>query len=164
VATGVATVAEYVKDELAAQDARKSSIEQRSVAVITTSGGLVTLLFALGALSTRRSDHFQLGGHAPTYLGVALILFVLAAVAALVANVPVRYSVMAVEGLRRELMMAPSRTVDHALARLTDARLYGLASARDKNRRKAKLLFAAITLEVVAVGFTSAAIWVLIGP
>jgi hypothetical protein len=41
---------EYLKDELARQDARQSSFEQRGIAVVTTAGTLVTLLFGLAAL------------------------------------------------------------------------------------------------------------------
>src|SRR6266540_1704964 len=46
---GYVAYGDFVKDELDAQDKRKSSFEQRGLAVITTSGALVTLLFALAA-------------------------------------------------------------------------------------------------------------------
>ncbi|HEX8117309.1 MAG TPA: hypothetical protein VF521_08555, partial [Pyrinomonadaceae bacterium] len=50
--SGYAAYGDFIKDELEAQDKRKASFEQRGLAVITTSGALVTLLFALAALST----------------------------------------------------------------------------------------------------------------
>lgn len=50
---GLVVYGEFIKDELEVQDKRKASFEQRGLAVITTSGVLVTLLFALAALSTK---------------------------------------------------------------------------------------------------------------
>ena len=50
---------QFIKEELAAQDARKV-LEQRAVAVITTSGTLATLLLGLAALSTKASSTFVL--------------------------------------------------------------------------------------------------------
>jgi hypothetical protein len=39
--------ADLVKEELAREQARKTSLEQRGLSVISTSGALVSLLFAL---------------------------------------------------------------------------------------------------------------------
>ena len=50
---GRAVYGEYIKEQLNAQEARKNSLEQRGLAVITTSGALVTLLFGLTALTCR---------------------------------------------------------------------------------------------------------------
>jgi nitrate reductase NapE component len=161
---GVSVYAEFVKGELAAQDKRKESFEQRGLAVVTTSGGLVTLLFALGALSTKKQATFELTGHAPRFLAIALVLFFLAAVAALLTNMPIRYAVPGADSIREMLEKADRRTEDHALKAVTRARLDSLVDAKSKNRRKARLLFLAICLEVAAVAFVGAAIWVVIDP
>ena len=47
---GRSIYADFIKEQLDAQEARKVSLEQRGLAVITTSGALVTLLFGLTAL------------------------------------------------------------------------------------------------------------------
>jgi hypothetical protein len=160
----LAIYAEFVKDELAAQDKRKESFEQRGLAVVTTAGGLVTLLFALAALSTKAKSTFTLTGHAPTYLAIALVLFVVAAFLALLTNVPVKYSVPGAESIRKQVKKAAGLTADDALLDITNSRLDSIVDAKTKNRRKARLLFGAICFEVLAVAFVSAAIWVVINP
>src|SRR5215212_326740 len=77
-APGFRAYGEFVKDELAAQDQRKASFEQRGLAVITTSGTLVTLLFALSALATKDSQTFALPDAARRWLNGALVFFFLA--------------------------------------------------------------------------------------
>lgn len=81
--SGTSDYGDFIKDELDVQDQRKASFEQRGLAVITTSGVLVTLLFALAALSTKRATTFVLPHAARTWLFVALVLFFLSALAAL---------------------------------------------------------------------------------
>lgn len=54
---GSSIYAAYVNEQLAAQDSRKTSIEQRGIAVITTSGTLVSLLFGLVAVLTAADDY-----------------------------------------------------------------------------------------------------------
>ena len=54
--SGYTVYGEFVKDELEAQDKRKASFEQRGLAVITTSGTLVTLLLARRAVNEERCD------------------------------------------------------------------------------------------------------------
>jgi hypothetical protein len=154
---GVSVYAEFVQGELAAQDKRKESFEQRGLAVVTTSGGLVTLLFALGALSTKKQATFELTGDAPLFLAIALVLFFVAAFAALLTNMPIRYAVPEADSIRTMLEKAEGRSKDHALKAITRVRLDSLADAKSKNGRKARLLFMAICFEV-------AAIWVVIDP
>jgi nitrate reductase NapE component len=161
---GVSVYAEFVQGELVAQDKRKESFEQRGLAVVTTSGALVTLLFALGALSTRKQQTIELTGHAPLFLAISLMWFFAAAVAALLIHVPVRYAAPTASSIAKLLEKADRRTEDQALKTITTARLDMLAAAKSKNKRKGRLLFAAICFEVIAVAFVGAAIWVVIDP
>ncbi|MFZ1926007.1 MAG: hypothetical protein WAU42_07680, partial [Solirubrobacteraceae bacterium] len=80
---GTAVYAEFLVGELAEQDARKASFEQRGIAVVTTAGTLVTLLFGLAALSTSVAKAQQLSGATKTALAYALVLFVASAILAL---------------------------------------------------------------------------------
>jgi hypothetical protein len=163
--SGGAVYGDLLKDELEAQEARKSSLEQRGLAVVTTSGALVTLLFALGALSTKASETFTLTGHAPTYLAIALIGFIAAAVAALGTNIPLRYEAVKADEIKNRLddsefvLSEDKATKDVALTRVKV-----LKSAKEKNGIKAMILLVAMGLEVIAVGFVGAAIWVVISP
>src|SRR5215207_5830795 len=87
-ATGRSLYAKYIDEQTAAQEARKTSLEQRGLAVITTSGALVTLLFGLTALSVRPDSRFVIPDVAAALLVVALAFFVLAALLAIVTNLP----------------------------------------------------------------------------
>lgn len=98
--SGFQTYGEFAKDELAAQDQRKASFEQRGLAVITTSGALVTLLFALAALSTKESQTFVLPDRARGWLEAALVSFFFAAVAALITNVPLGYEAVEADEIK----------------------------------------------------------------
>lgn len=62
VSQGTSVYSDFLAGELAAQDARKASFEQRGIAVVTTAGTLVTLLFGLAALSTSVAKAQQLSG------------------------------------------------------------------------------------------------------
>src|SRR5262249_12281036 len=78
-------------DQLDEERRRKTSLEQRGTAVITTSGTLVSLLFALAALITTRKQ-FHIPPSAQLILLLAVAFFVIAATGRLLANVPLRYA------------------------------------------------------------------------
>src|SRR6266508_7034471 len=79
---GFLAYADLVKEQLAAEESRTASMEARAISVLTTSGGLVSLLLALAALvSTRKDFRMPVAGRA--VLLVAVALFLLAALAAI---------------------------------------------------------------------------------
>lgn len=141
----------YLKDQLATQDARKTSFETRGLAVITTSGTLVTLLFALAALSTKREATFVLPDAAQSWLvNGALPLFFLAAVAALVTNAPLVYQAADPDDI--ESLLGASGTAEEAERDVAYARVAELRSAKQKNGVKGWVLVFAMFCEVLAVG------------
>ena len=75
--SGVAIYCGLLKDELAAQDIRKGSFEQRGLAVVTTAGALATLLFGLAAFSATGTTR-PLPRDTKELLVVALVFFVIA--------------------------------------------------------------------------------------
>lgn len=155
---GYEAYGQFLKDELDVQDARKASFEQRGVAVITTSGALVTLLFGLAAFSTKRSTTFTLPASARTWLSVALLLFFLSALAAFVTNVPLIYEAVAAESIRNRLREEPPRSANKAARDIAFTRANALESAKAKNSIKGWALAAAIGLEALAVGCVAVAI------
>lgn len=156
--TGYAAYGEFVKDELAAEDARKASFEQRGQTVITTGGTLVTLLFALAALSTRESTTFDLPDGARVCLFIGLVLFLASTVAALVVNAPRTYQVVPVDKIRERLNRTAPPTADRAAKAIALSRLDALASAKAENAHKGRVLARALLLEGLAVGFVAAAV------
>lgn len=156
--TGYAAYGEFVKDELAAQDARKASFEQRGQTVITTSGALVTLLFALAALSTQQAATFTLPDTARSWLLVGLALFFASAVAALATNAPLVYQVVPVEKVRDRLTREAAPTADRATKAIALTRLEALDSAKSQNAIKGWALATALALEALAVGCVAVAV------
>lgn len=160
--SGYASYAAFVKDELAAQDARKASFEQRGITVITTSGALATLLLGLAALSTKKADTFVLPHPADTYLAISLVLFAAAAVLALLTNLPMNYDTPTVDALKERVNEAVMGDEDAAEKDIALTRIKNLKTAKEKNTTKAWLLIAALAGEVLAVGFVAAAVWIII--
>ncbi|HST54474.1 MAG TPA: hypothetical protein VLJ42_01090 [Solirubrobacteraceae bacterium] len=147
-----------MKDELAAQDARKASFEQRGQTVITTAGTLVTLLFALAALSTRQAATFMLPHTARTWLLIGLAFFFASAIAALITNAPLVYQVVPVEKVRDRLNRETPPTAGRAAKAIALTRLDALASAKKRNAIKGWALAIAFGLEALAVGCVAIAV------
>lgn len=153
----------YLKDEIAAQDARKASFEQRGLAVVTTSGTLVTLLLALAAFSTKEADTFLLPTDARTWLSRALSLFLVSAAAALLSNLPLPYKAVEPDQIKGRMKndefasSADAATKDIALTRVKT-----LISAKRQNSRKGWVVFSALVLEILAVGCLAKAVWIIL--
>jgi hypothetical protein len=160
--TGTVAYGDFVKDELEAQDKRKTSFEQRGLAVITTSGTLVTLLFALVALSTKKADTFVLPHAAHTWLTVSLVFFFLSALAALLANAPFIYQAVEAAKIRERLHEKPPRALDAAIKDVAYTRLDALESAKAKNSIKGRALAVAMSFEALAVGCVAVAVAIIL--
>jgi len=160
---GTAAYAELLKEELAAQEARKASFEQRGLAVVTTSGALAALLFGLASLAMTGKIQ-SLPSDAKVWLAVALVAFVCAAVLGLLTNFPFVYDAPKVEAIKGRLKEVPIKDQDAAVRDIALTRVRTLKDAKNKNKRKGRLLFGAMTLEVVAVALLAVAIWLIINP
>jgi hypothetical protein len=144
--------AELIAENLERQAARKSSIEQRGLAVISTSAALVTLQFALVAVVVDH-DSFELEPAQQVALGVSLALFVAAAVLGLLTNNTRSYNYVSTSQLERLTEPATWRASRReAQRRLARAHVVMLRTARARNGAKARLLRLAIIFEVSAVG------------
>jgi hypothetical protein len=134
------------------------SLEQRGLAVITTSGVLVTLLFGLTALSVRRATTFVIPNTAAGLLIAALVCFVLAALCAIFTNLPRSYEGVTVDALRGAVRerWTDSEAVASEMVALT--RLKTLASAKTNNDAKGIALVVAMCLEILAVALVGAAV------
>lgn len=89
-AGGFRLYANYISEQLANQEARKKSLEDRGSSVITTSGALATILLGLTSFAAGKTS-LEITGDARRAVILALILFVVAALLALATNVPLFY-------------------------------------------------------------------------
>ena len=138
----------FMKEHVAGQDARKASLEQRGIAVITTSGTLASLLLAFAALVTASTD-FALSPCARDFVVAATIAF--AAVAAVVTNIPLLYAGVNVDDMRTLVTDKWGDGQVTAEQRIAATLVNLLASAKERNKVKGWVLFGAMAVEVVAV-------------
>jgi hypothetical protein len=153
-----AAVSAFVAEELDAERTRKASLESRGLAVITSSGTLVTLLLGLAALVTK-ADKFKLADSERWLLAAAALLFVVAGAVGIVCNAPARY--LQIEPASLTGMLAPeawSSEGTSARRELTAAKLAELADARGRNEWKARLLAGAMAVQGAAVLMAAVAV------
>jgi hypothetical protein len=146
-------------DQLADERAKKNSLEQRGIAVISTSGTLVTITLGFVALATR-AQTYVLGATVVVLLVVALAGLVLAAATGLVVNLPARLPVVDAGELAAasgdddlETVRAEHEVLAHVLTDL-----------RQVNRRRAQILFAALLVEVTALAVMAVAVVAALAP
>ncbi|HEX9991484.1 MAG TPA: hypothetical protein VGB14_01015 [Acidimicrobiales bacterium] len=147
---GHKTYLAYVEGLVKGQDERKGSIESRGLSVVTTSGVLVSLLFGLVALVSD-AEGFELPRRAHGPLAVALVLFVVSAVLALLTNLPLLYRNVTEEGLNTVLDRCSNDDERAANVRVASTLVTVFGRARAVNSVKGWLLVAAMVFEVAAV-------------
>jgi hypothetical protein len=142
-------VLQTVADSLALEWQRKNSLEQRGITVITTSGVLVTLVFAGTTLVSQGKQYASLVRHESEPIVVALSLFIVAAVLGLVCNLPMLYRFIRARSLR-EVFDLPAQSRSGELLRFE---LDVLRTARFWNSFKSWALALALASEIGAVVF-----------
>lgn len=158
---GAAVYAAYITAQVASQEERKRSLEQRGLAVITTSGVLVSLLFGLTAVLTG-----AVGYHLPHasqgWILAALVCFVSAAIAAILTNVPLKYSGVTADALRKTIdeRWEDSAGVAQREVALTEVKV--IRRAKERNRLKGWTLVFAIAAEIAAVFCLAVAVAVIL--
>lgn len=158
VGAGTELLASFIESELAAEESRKDSIEQRGSAVISTSGALVTVLFGLAAVVTGQ-DKYTPPDVALWAILLALVLFVMAAVLGLLTNAVRNYNRVKLDDVEKTVDTEwRTITVDDARAAISQSNLRVLRSARTQTNGKAQLLKAAVICQVAAVAVLALAV------
>jgi hypothetical protein len=141
-------ISQQLKDE---QD-RKTSLEQRGLAVISTSGILVSLLFGLGAVTTTRPAALGLPTLARFLLIAAVVAFVVGASFGLATNAPRTYAAIAMKDLKRMVTEDLwNKAEDPASRRVAENRVELVDVSRSLNAKKASLLEWALRFELAGV-------------
>lgn len=139
------------KEQLQNERQTRSSLVQRASIVITTSGTLVTLLLGAAALVTK-SQSFTPPHYLLVEVTAAVVLFILAALVALVVNWPWSQTVVKVDSLKSDKYENGWNEPDLATKRAThDTAVAALAECRKTNKWLGWCLMAALGLESVAV-------------
>jgi hypothetical protein len=159
---GGTIIAEVIVHEKESARAATTSSQARELAVISSAGTLVTLLFGLSALATKAAD-FVLPSATKLPLHLAAAFLVAAAIAGIATNAPRRSDVMALKNLRPliegELWHVPAFHAEQEIAR---TRLTIAENARTLNITMSRFLLAAIILEIAGVACVTWAVITLI--
>ena len=154
---------ELISNALSQEYARKQSLEQRGLAVITTAGTLVSLIFGFAIFAGAKSINLPLA--VKILIGLGLGAFLLAAIFGLAINRPLAsyYAPVAVSSLRRAV--EPENWVGdmvEASRKMSEFRVSELDSWRNGNGLKANSLHRAVAAETAGVALITAGILVLI--
>lgn len=138
--------------------AAKASAQTRGLAVITTSGTLVTLLLAFAALATRKQATFVLPTSLKIPLILASVLLVVAAIGGLIVNMPGPGKTVELDvtnlanALTRDRWNSSNDVVTRGIA-LDQVDV--LIDARRLNSVRARILACAITAEIMGISCTT---------
>ncbi len=140
----------FISGLLASEESRKASLETRGIAVITTSGALVSLLLGLiAAIKGSKTFTLPVSANVPFLIGG--LLFGIAATLGILANVPFLYKSVkptALESATADLWDDAPEDAELMVAS-TQIGLY--AGARNTNSLKAIFVLAGLTTEVAAL-------------
>lgn len=137
---------------------RAASLEQRAMAVVTTSGVLVSLVFGFGTL-IRGKQISSLPETPRNLLILALVSFVVAAVIALFTIMPRDYPV---ESDWNNVLSSWITSPNETWTSITNLHLKEIRHWLKTNSLKAKILLAAIIAECIGISFLAASMLVVI--
>jgi hypothetical protein len=167
------TRAELVNEEWTREVARKESLERKGLAVITTSGALVTLIFAFATV-VQKGQHFKdFANYERWLIGFALLAFVISAVFGIAVSRPRNYALVRRETLERPGSNpeppghnpGPNIRPDDPIAEKTlEDLINALEQNRIRNDTKASALGLSIWFQTIAVGLIAGAILAVIWP
>ena len=148
-----------VKDQLAEERLSKASLEQRALSVVATSGASATLVFGLSAFAVQASK-ISLDPWQRDSILAAIAAFLAAAVVALIVQIPIPYREASPKNLDLWTKRAAWLSTDVIEATREEAILgyYIIVRARRLNKYKARLLFAAVLFDVLAIGAVAVAV------
>jgi hypothetical protein len=148
-----------IAEQLAEERAVKTSLEQRGVAVVSTSGVLVGLVFAFTSLLSGDRT-LDLPWVARAFLGRALATFVTAAAFGLLCALPRPHLEVGTQALRDliEDDVVWDADAETGARRAALARFATIERLRAHNEHKGELLKAALWVEVGVVGLLAVAL------
>jgi hypothetical protein len=153
--------AAVIDHELEQERERATSLEQRAMAVVTSSGILVTLVFGFGTF-IKGQGNFHPPLSARIILALALVSFVVATVMSLLTNRPRAYKPLGVKtDLQRMVFELWSIPADSARRSIAEFRVQEVDRWRDNNMVKSANLQRAIAMECCGIGLLAASMIVI---
>jgi hypothetical protein len=150
--------AEHVAKNLEAEFERRKTLEARGGTIITTSAAMLALIVAVSALLLGKDKVVLASAAAPILVVTSLITFVIANVLAIfVQNYSLAYTITADETLDDMTGSRWTSTEDNARRVCVQRQVNTIKSLRQGNTWKARLAYAGLFVEVVAIGLLASA-------
>jgi len=155
-------VAEFIGQQFELEQAQRESLETRARAVITSSGGMVTILLALAGLAARSKA--QVLPHGAGYCAAAAAVgFVLSSLAAMLPAWPRRTLLVSTVSMDEALQQVGQATEEELAHAFCAARVRQIAIARDVSDKMADLLRVALGVQSLAVALlATATVWTVL--
>jgi hypothetical protein len=154
----------FIESTLEYEKARKVSLEQRGLSIVSSSGVLITLLFGIATLVRGKSE--LIAPLAPrVLLAAGLVAFLIAILLGLAVNQPLSkyYEPVPVQSLRRAVESSNWKLdAIEAARRVSERRVEEIDTWRDGNGRKAARLYVAGISQAVGVVFVAGAVLIII--
>lgn len=155
------TRAELVDQELKRETDRKDSLERRGITVITASGVLVTLTFGFATAVAKGQHYANFTFAEKTVLDIALALFILAAIFALLTNTPRNYGVPQIDALKEKSI--PTDSPETPISEDLLLKLISMLKvARHTNDNKARALYISMYVQLLAILMLGVAVGIVV--
>jgi hypothetical protein len=156
--------AEFVASEVERERARRATLDQRGITIVTSSGTLVTLLSALAAFAALGEGNPTPGPVTLCFFALALASFVIAAIFGLATNRSQGQVVLTTSSMEKwRSDIAWSQPADDARRLIFHFQVETLQSLRVGNEYKSRLVNRGLLFQLVALFFLSLTIFTGIG-
>lgn len=147
----------FIEAELKNERDRRTSLDARGLAIVTTSSGIITLIFALSALVT--GPDFKISDAGRNWLISSLVGFILSGVVGIAANANMfGYRVASIDTLRKMLTEHWKDSEPSAKNVSSTLHVQTLQSLRRGNDTKVYILTLGLSLQAVAITLLAVAI------
>jgi hypothetical protein len=150
----------FIESELSHEHDRRDKINSQSTAVVTSSGALLTL--SAGIVAFLKGKDYVPGSQVGWLFAVALVVYLGSAILGLLAGISRNYEVATsgtLDAMLRERWTDTEISAKNNVARL---KLLSISSLRVGNNAKAKLLLAAVIVQVGAVVVLAVALYLAV--
>jgi hypothetical protein len=150
------TYASFIEAELQREHERQDHLVASGRGVVTTSGALLTLVFALSVLVT--GEDFTVKGASAVAVAISLACFVVAAVLGILVNWSMAYKIT--KGRTLQAMLGGHWKDTEVTARnaCASAQVQTIISLRNVNKVKSWLVTSALSFQVAAIAALGVAI------
>jgi hypothetical protein len=154
--------ASLVTTRLAEEERRHGTLQARGLAVVTTSGTLVTLIFAVGQFALRSKVIAKVPDASQWMLTIAVVAFVGAAIGGLIANIPRDLGRPVSADIAEKIKSEWSKSGAAAEKIVAFTRACQLQKIEDVNDISAWAVMGGLAAEVFAIALAAAAVVVAV--